>query len=134
MSNKRYIKGEIVHDTRHDVWVQFIEENDGEVRLFNGLKYSFSDIIDIKKAELPLALDGLGFKLIRNNKKGTEKYKLRTYTIDLIDENYFIHGQRVTNIVEVQLAFNMFDLITFYTLERRLSGYRHKGDKINIYA
>ncbi|MDB4925528.1 hypothetical protein [Mucilaginibacter sp.] len=124
MAVQRFLKGEIVHDIENGSWAQFIEEKEGIATLFNRLGDDREvEIDDLVKAELPLALDALGFRLYVNEKKDTEKYRHNGNTIDIIGSKYFIRGREVINTVDVQLAFDQFKLIPFSLLERRMSNH-----------
>lgn len=118
---KGYRKGEIILYKGNDTWSQFVEETDEGVKIYDGLKYFFCDLDEIEKAILPLALDGLGFRLIVNRKNGTEAYRYRKFKISLINDKYFINGQEVNFVSDVQHAFGLFNQISFRLHELRLS-------------
>ncbi|WP_295794678.1 hypothetical protein [Mucilaginibacter sp.] len=121
MDFDNFLKGEIVHDIENHCWGQFVEEKDGFAVLFDRLGRNREVDIDyLIKAELPLALDALGFQQFFNDKKGTEKYKHNGNTIDVINGKYFIRNIQIFNTVEVQIACNQFRFISFNLLARRM--------------
>lgn len=116
-------RGEIVMYDNYK-WVQYVEDTAEGIKLFDGVKYFFCDDDQIAKVQLSTALDGLGFKYIINEKKGTEKFRYRSFTIDMINDKYFIDNREVIYTSQVQGAFNLYKLISFSLLEKRILGNR----------
>jgi hypothetical protein len=119
MPMEHFEQGEIVL-YKEEQWVQYIEDTQEGIGLYDGLKYFYADDDEIEKARLPLALDGLGFKHLANDKKGTEKYRYRNFTIDVTGDRFYIDGREVNYVIEVQGAFGLHKLIPFNLLERRI--------------
>lgn len=114
------LKGEMLVDTNLQMYVQAVEEiEEGIILVFDGLKEHESDIEDLEKIQLPDALNLFGFELIVNQKRGTEKYKSKRNIIDIKDEEYFIKGIAVKTISDMQIAFQLFKLITFKMKNRK---------------
>lgn len=118
MPEFNFSKGEII--LYDDCWMQFVEETADGIKVYNSLRYFFCEAEDIEKAQLPLALDGLGFQLSYNSKKGITRYKYRNFVILEEDGKFFINNIQVYDICEVQAAFNLYNLIPFHLLEKRM--------------
>ncbi|MGY3214767.1 hypothetical protein [Mucilaginibacter sp. HD30] len=116
---KYFDYGEIVL-YKEQKWVQYVEDTAEGIRLYDGLNYFFCDDDEIEKAGLPLGLDGLGFKYMINQKTGKENWRYRNFTVDMINDKYFIGKSEVIYISEVQSTFHLYKLIPFSVLERRM--------------
>ncbi|HXI01195.1 MAG TPA: hypothetical protein VNI52_13085 [Sphingobacteriaceae bacterium] len=120
MMETEFLSGEIVLYKGNDTWAQFIKSTDDSITLYDGFKNFECDTDEIEKAQLPLALDGLGFKFLPNSKRQKERYVKGNHIVSLVNGDFYIKEKKVTTTVDIQVAFNLFHLITFKMLERRM--------------